>query len=126
MVKQHDEHGRFVGTKLKAIFGKLKELTQLLGETTAYIERSNLTSRLFNGRQVRKTLAFSKDVDCYRAAATWEDNYYNLVRPHKSLHLRVDNVPGRKWKPRTPAMAARLTDHVWTVKELLTSIPLKC
>ena len=126
MVKQRDESGRFAGTKLKAIFGSLDEVTQLLGETTAYIERSNLTSRLFNGRQVRKTLAFSKDVDCYRAAATWEDKYYNLVKPHKSLRLRVENVLGRKWKPRTPAMAAHLTDHVWTVNDLLTSLPLRC
>jgi hypothetical protein len=126
MVKQHDEHGHFAGTKLKAIFGRLDAVTQLLGETTAYIERSNLTSRLFNGRQVRKTLAFSKNVDCYRAAATWEDSYYNLIKPHKSLRLRVMNIPGRRWKPRTPAIAASLTDHVWTVKELLTSIPIKC
>lgn len=125
MVKQRDERGRFTGTKLKAIFGSLEEVTQLLGKTTAYLERSHLTSRLFNGRQVRKTLAFSKDVDCYRAAATWEDMYYNLVKPHKSLRLRVTDAPGRKWKLRTPAMAAQLTDHVWTVKELLTSIPLK-
>ena len=126
MVKQRDESGRFAGTKLKAIFGRLEEVTQLLGETTAYIERSNLTSRLFNGRQVRKTLAFSKDVDCYRAAATWEDMYYNLVKPHKSLRLRLLDVPGRKWNPRTPAMAAHLTDHVWTVNDLLTSLPLRC
>jgi hypothetical protein len=126
MVKQRDESGHFMGTKLKAIFGSLDEVTRLLGESTAYIERSNLTSRLFNGRQVRKTLAFSKDVNCYRAAATWEDSYYNLVKPHKSLRLRVYDVPGRKWKPRMPAMTAHLTDHVWTVKELLTSIPMKC
>ena len=126
MVKQHDERGHFTGTKLKAIFGSLDEVTHLLGKTTAYIERSNLTSRLFNGRQVRKTLAFSKDLDCYRAAATWEDCYYNLVKFHKSLRLRVQDIPGRKWQPRTPAMVAILTQHAWTVKELLTSIPLKC
>jgi len=126
MVKQHNERGRFAGTKLKAVFGSLEEVTQLLGETTSYIERSNLTSRLFNGRQVRKTLAFSKDIDCHRAAAAWEDLYYNLVKPHKSLRVRVHDIPNRKWKPRTPAMAAGLTDHVWTVKELLTSLPLKC
>jgi hypothetical protein len=125
-VKQRDECGHFVGTKLKAIFGSLEKVPQLLGETTAYIERSQLTSRLFNGRQVRKTLAFSKAVACYRAAATWEDMYYNLVKPHKSLRLRVYDLPDRKWLPRTPAMAAHLTDHVWTVKELLTSIPLRC
>lgn len=126
MVKQHDERGRFAGTKLKAVFGSLEEVAQLLGETTSYIERSNLTSRLFNGRQVRKTLAFSKDIDCHRAAATWEDLYYNLIKPHKSLRVRVHDIPNRKWKPRTPAMAAGLTNHVWTVKELLTSLPLKC
>jgi hypothetical protein len=124
MVKQRDETGRFAGTRLKVIFGSKDEVIELLGKSTAYIERSNLTSRLFNGRQVRKTLGFSKDVDCYRAAATWEDGYYNLVKPHKSLRLRVYDIPGRKWKPRTPAMAAHLTDHVWTVKELLTVIPI--
>jgi hypothetical protein len=117
--------GRFAGTKLKAIFGSKEELIALLGKSTAYIERSNLTSRLFNGRQTRKTLAFSKDVDCYRAAATWEDAYYNLVKPHKSLRLRVYDLPGRKWQERTPAMAAQLTDHVCTVKELLTLIPIR-
>src|SRR3990172_7990383 len=98
MVKQHDERGHFAGTKLKAVFGSLEEVTQLLGETTSYIERSNLTSRLFNGRQVRKTLAFSKDINCHRAAATWEDLYYNLVKPHKSLRVRVHDIPNRKWK----------------------------
>jgi len=126
MVKQRGARGHFAGTKLKAIFGSLEELTQLLGEVTAYIERSNLTSRLFNGRQTRKTLAFSKDLACCRAAAIWEDSYYNLAKPHKSLRLRVLDIPGRKWKPRTPAMAAELTDHAWTVKELLSTIPLKC
>ena len=108
------------------IFGTKAEVLELLGKSTAYIERSNLTSRLFNGRQVRKTLAFPKDIHGYRAAATWEDSYYNLVKPHKSLSQRVDDVPVRKWMPRTPAMAALLTDHVWNVKELLTTIPLKC
>jgi hypothetical protein len=124
MVKQRDEHGHFAGTKLKAIFGSLQELIYLLGAATAYIERSNLTSRLFNGRQTRKTLAFSKNLTCCRAAATWEDGYYNLVKPHKSLRRQVIDVPGRKWNLRTPAMAAELTDHIWTVKELFSTIPL--
>jgi hypothetical protein len=126
MVKQRDENGRFAGTKLKVIFGSKDEVIALLGKSTAYIERSNLTSRLFNGRQTRKTLAFSKDVDCYRAAATWEDAYYNLIKPHKSLRLRVYDISDHKWKPQTPAMAAQLTDHVWTVKDLLTVIPIRC
>jgi hypothetical protein len=124
MVKQRDEHGRFQGTKLRVIFGTKAEVIELLGKSTAYIERSNLTSRLFNSRQVRKTLAFSKDIEAYRAAATWEDSYYNLVRPHKSLRLFVQDDPSRKWSPRTPALIARLTDHIWTVKELLTTLSL--
>jgi hypothetical protein len=126
MVKQRDEHGRFEGVKLRTVFGTKAEVIELLGESTAYIERSNLTSRLFNGRQVRKTLAFSKDIEAYRAAAAWEDCYYNLIRPHKSLRLPVRDGSSRKWSPRTPAMAANLTDRIWTVKELLTTIPLKC
>jgi hypothetical protein len=124
MVKQRDERGRVNGIKLRVQFGKKSEVIALLGKSTAYIERSNLTSRLFNGRQVRKTLAFSKAVAAYRAAAAWEDAYYNLVRPHKSLRLPAADGSPQKWLPRTPAMAAGLTDHIWTVKELLTMLPV--
>ena len=124
MVKQRNSHGRVCGTKLRVVFGTKTEVLELLGASTAYIERSQLTSRLFNSRQVRKTLAFSKDLAAYRHSAIWEDAYYNLIRPHKSLRLRIEDDPQRKWLPRTPAMAAGLTDHIWTVKELLTTIPL--
>lgn len=124
MVKQRDEHGRFQGTKLRAIYGAKTQLLALLGASTAYIERSQLTSRLFNGRQVRKTLAFSKDIQAYRASAAWEDSYYNLIRPHKSLRIPVQDDSSQKWSPQTPAMSAKLTDHIWTVKELLTTLPL--
>jgi hypothetical protein len=125
MVKQRDERGHFRGTKLRVVFGTQSEVLELLGKSTAYVERSHLTSRLFNGRQVRKTLAFSKHIDLYRASAVWEDMYYNLVRPHKSLRQPVQQ-DRHKWQKRTPAMAAKLTDHIWTVKELLTTIPLPC
>jgi len=124
MVKQRDDHGKLQGVELRVIFGSKEDVLALLGKSTAYIERSNLTSRLFNGRQVRKTLAFSKHVDAYRASAVWEDLYYNLVRPHKSLRLPIRDAPSQKWLPRTPAMTAGLTDHIWTVKELLTTLPL--
>jgi hypothetical protein len=124
MVKQRDERGRVKGINLRVIFGNKSEVLALLGKSTAYIERSNLTSRLFNGRQVRKTLAFSKEVAAYKAAADWEDCYYNLVRPHKSLRLPAANASPRKWLQQTPAMAAKLTDHIWTVKELLTALPV--
>jgi hypothetical protein len=126
MVKQRDERGHFQGVKLRVIFGQKSDLLALLGRSTAYIERSQLTSRLFNARQVRKTLAFSKDLATYRAAAIWEDSYYNLSRPHKSLRLSRLEAGPHKWQQRTPAMAAQLTDHIWTVKELLTTLPLPC
>ena len=124
MVKQRDEHGHFQGIKLRLIFGRKSEILTLLGKSTAYIERSNLTSRLFNGRQVRKTLAFSKDLYCYRASAVWEDCYYNLIRPHKSLRQPAQKPSANKWIPTTLAMAARLTDHIWTVKKLLHLQPI--
>lgn len=124
MVKHRDEHGRLQQVELRAIWGRKAELIELLGKSTAYIERDNLTTRLFNARLTRKTLAFSKDLAFHEAAVTWEDAYYNLVRPHKALRLPLaDGLPA-KWMPRTPAMVAKLTDHIWTVKELLLTVPL--
>jgi len=104
MVKQRDKHGRVQGVKSRVLFGREAEVKALLGESTIHIERSNLTSRLFNARQVRKTLAFSKDVVMNCAAATWEDTYYNLVRPHKSLRLPttlgfIGNPERLRWRP---------------------------
>lgn len=121
VVKQR-EKGRVVGTRLRVIFGNESEVLALLGKSTAYIERTHLTMRLFNGRLARKTLGFSKELEMYRASAALEDAYYNLIRPHKSLRRRLDSSTRRRWRPRTPAMAAVLTDHIWTVKELFTTI----
>ena len=109
---------------MRAVFGTKAEVIERLGKSTAYFERSRLTIRLFNGRQVRKTLAFSKDLEAYRASATWDDSYYNLIRPHKSLRRPVQDGMPQKWSPCTPAMAAKLTDHIWTVKELFSTLPL--
>jgi hypothetical protein len=73
---------------------------------------------------VRKTLRFSKEVEMYKASVVWEDLVYNLARPHKALRLEVTNDPTRRWLPRAPFMAANPTEHVWTVKELLTTLPV--
>lgn len=122
MVKQR-ENGRVIGTELRVIFGNEAEVLALLGKSTSYIERSNLTSRHFKSRLTRKTLAFSKTTAMHQAAATVEDAYYNLVWPHKALHQEVV-APDRRWLPRTPAMASALTDHIWTVKELFSRVPV--
>jgi hypothetical protein len=121
MVKQR-EQGRVVGIKVRVVFGESNETLALLGESTSYIERTHLTMRLFNGRLTRKTLAFSKDVEMYRASAAWEDLVYNLARSLKTLRIPVFGNPKRRWKQRSPAMASGLTDRIWTVKELLTTV----
>lgn len=118
------QNGRLVSTELRVIYGDEEKVLALLGQSTAYIERTHLTMRHFNGRLTRKTLAFSKDLDMYKASAAWEDLVYNFARPVKTLRVEIFNNPRHRWLPRTPAMAATLTDHIWTVKELLTALPV--
>jgi hypothetical protein len=113
--------GRLVRVRTKVIYGDPAAVREALGEHTAYVERSHLTARQMNARLVRKTLSFSKQVTLLAASEAWEDAVYNLVRPH--LSLRVEAPAGaRRWEPRTPMMAAGLTDHPWTLKELLTTL----
>lgn len=121
-VKHRDEHGRLLSTELRVVFGEPDEVLALFGQSTAYVERTHLTMRLFNSRLVRQTLGFSKDITYYRASAAWEDAVYNLVRPLKTLRQEVHDQSGRRWQPRTPAMAAGLADHIWSIKELLTTV----
>ena len=59
-VKHRDEHGRLLSTKLRVVFGEPDTVLALFGKSTAYIERTHLTMRHFNGRLVRQTLGFSK------------------------------------------------------------------
>jgi hypothetical protein len=80
--------------------------------------------RLFNGRLTRKTLGFSKELEMYRATAAWEDLVYNFARPVRTLRVEIRDGSKRRWEVRTPAMAAGLTDHIWIVKELLTTVAL--
>ena len=97
VVKQR-ERGRVVGTKVRVVFGDPIQTLALLGQSTSYVERTHLTMRLFNGRLTRKTLAFSKDVEMYRASAAWEDLVYNLARSLKTLRVEDFCNPKRKWK----------------------------
>ncbi len=74
-----------------------------------------------NGRLVRKTLSFSKELRLLKAASTLEDAIYNFTRPVKTLRVKLPNPSNlARWQQRSPAMAAGLTDHIWTVRELLT------
>lgn len=127
MVKQRDERHRVVGSELRAIYGDEAALVDLLGGSTAYVERTHLTMRHMSGRLVRKGLGFSKALVMHRSAAAWEDAVYNLTRPLKTLREEEAPAAGRferRWRARTPAMAAGLTGHVWSVAELLRTLPV--
>jgi len=112
---------RLTGITIKVVYGDPEEVCDLLGEHTAYVERTNLTSRQMNGRLVRKTLSYSKELEMLKASCAWEDWVYNLTRSVKTLRLEV-NDSVRRWQPRSPAVVAGLTDHIWTVKELLMTV----
>ncbi len=112
--------GKLESVRIKIIYGDEDEVKAKLGCHTAYVERTNLTSRTMNGRLVRKTLSFSKELRLLKAASTLEDAFYNFTRTVKTLRVEVSNPSKQaRWQQRTPAMAAGLTDHVWTVRELL-------
>jgi IS1 family transposase len=75
--------------------------------STSYVERNNLTMRMSMRRFTRLTNAFSKKVENHAAMVSLHFLHYNFVRVHSSLG-----------KNRTPAMAAGVADHVWTVQEI--------
>jgi IS1 family transposase len=74
--------------------------------STSYIERQNLTLRMMSRRFTRLTNAFSKSLKHLKAALTLHFAFYNFCRVHQSLK-------------QTPSMAAGITDHVWSIGELL-------
>jgi len=117
------KRGKLESVRIKVIYGDPEEVKAKLGCHTAYVERTNLTSRTMNGRLVRKTLSFSKDLRFLKASNALEDAIYNFTRPVKTLRVELPNPSKQaRWQQRSPAMAASLTDHIWTVKELLTVV----
>ena len=119
-VVKHREGSRVVKVEAKVIYGDETTLA-FVGANTSYVERTHLTSRQMNGRLVRKTLSFSKEVEMLKASSVWEDTAYNLTRLVRTLRVSVEE-PKRKYQQRSPAMAAGLTDRIWTVKELLWTV----
>lgn len=122
MVKQRDAQGHLTGLDIRVIYGDDTTLCRT-GTRTVYVERTNLTSRHMTARLTRKTLGFSKQGAMLRAASNWEDTIYNLARAVRTLRIPVVD-PTQRWPSCSPAMKAGLTDHIWSIHELLTHIPV--
>lgn len=118
VVKQYKKY-RVVKVSRKVVFGDLVKIQSILDQSsvsdkinTAYVERNNGTIRHMDARCVRKTFCFSKSKLNHERQLELSLANYHLCRPHKTLSKRYG-------KPTTPFMAAKLTDHVWSMGELL-------
>src|SRR6201989_202883 len=74
--------------------------------STSYVERQNLTMRMSMRRFTRLTNGFSKKLQNHVAANALYFLHYNFARIHRPLRV-------------TPAMAAGISDHVWSIEEIV-------
>ena len=124
VVKQYKRY-RVVKVTRKVVFGDPEKVDRILGSSTvsnkintSYVERYNNTIRHTDSRCTRKSLRFSKCKENHERQLVLSLSHYHLCRPHGSLK----KVHG---KSTTPFMAANLTDHVWSMGELLRFDPEK-
>jgi transposase-like protein len=92
------------------------------GINTAFIERLNATFRQCLACLGRRTRATARTLATLEHGMFLVGCLYNFCTPHDSLRLPlyVGRSGRRRWVQRTPALAAGLTDHIWSVEELLT------
>ena len=121
VVHKHREKGRVVRVERRQVFGTPEALEAALAASTSsvqvntsFLERQHATDRGRNARKSRKTYRFSKDHEAHEAMTYLTLYAYNFCWPVRTLRSKDDQ--GR-YRPRTPAMAAGLTDHVWTWPE---------
>ena len=124
VIKRYDGK-RVIEVTQRMAQGSLKTAMDLISASnggtklnTAFIERINATFRSRLASLARKGRALIRNPDTLEPLMFLMGTIYNFCTVHKSLRL-PGIVGGRKWIPRTPAIAAGLTDHIWTVKELL-------
>lgn len=109
----------------RVIHGSLEAITKRVQATAgqglnpAYIERLNATFRGRIAGLVRRGRCPVRQDRTLWCALYLVGCLYNFCSPHASLRQGAPDGQRRKWEPRTPAMAAGLTDHVWSVSELL-------
>ena len=124
-VHKHRRRGRVVRVSTHIIYGAQEDLQKALRASRcsrkvniAFVERYNGTDRHQNARKVRRSYRFSKDWDVHEAATFFSAYTYNFCWPVRTL--RCQSADGARQTPCSPAMAARLTDHVWTLTEWAT------
>jgi IS1 family transposase len=116
--------GRVVKIDFRVVFGTVAAVMAALKSSkvskkinTSFVERHNGTDRGRNGRKTRKTYCFSKDWDIHDAVTYFTMYTYNFCWPVRTLRQQG---PDGQWRQQTPAMAAGLTDYVWSLWEWLT------
>jgi IS1 family transposase len=117
------ERNRVVKVETRLVLGLLLSLAAALlwsavsaCVNTVFVERVNGTDRGQNSRKVRKTYRFSKDWDVHVAMTYFTQYSYNFCWCVRTLR---EKIGPRNYRQRTPAMAAGLTDHVWSLEEWL-------
>jgi IS1 family transposase len=123
-VEKRREKGRVVEILTRVVFGTMAAVLAALSRSSvsrwinvSFLERQNATDRHHNARKVRKTYTFSKDWRVHEAMTYFTMYQYNFCWSVRTLAER--DGTGRL-KKRTPAMAAGLADHVWTMREWVT------
>src|SRR3989441_1944574 len=122
---------RLVDVTHRVVFGTLEAVQQVLAAcgwqiNTAFVERINLTIRQHVAAVGRRVSTLCKGEDGLLEQLAVFHCYYNFCLPHASLRQPLPQPEpthgtgsAKLWRPCTPAMAAGLTDHVWTLREVL-------
>jgi IS1 family transposase len=122
---------RLVQVKHRVVFGSLEAVNHVLAPlgwhiNTAFVERLNLTIRQHVAAVGRRVSTLCKGEDGLRQQVAVFHCYYNFCLPHASVRRLLSQPEpahgcdsATQWRPCTPAMAAGLTDHVWTLREVL-------
>lgn len=122
-VHKEREKNRVVRVSMRVVFGTPEAVARALALSsvswsvnTCFVERHNGTDRGRCSRKVRKSYAFSKDWTVHWAATVFSYFSYNFCWPVRTLRVKGD---GGRWRQRTPAMVAGLTDRVWSLNQWL-------
>jgi IS1 family transposase len=122
---------RLVRVRHRVVFGTLEAVQQVLAAcgwqiNTAFVERINLAIRQHVAAVGRRVNTLCKGEEGLLQQLTLYHVYYNFCLPHASLRQPLAQPEPTKgigsaktWRPWTPAMAAGLTNHVWTLREVL-------